>query len=107
MLQVPEMVFLFGISRGGITGEADMAASGDMAHSQLPAGEKRWLLRKAGALNSHNLYSEARQEEVGVQMDCQLQDGRVLQELVRSGDIWLIQASGQAWIRHINKSCKA
>ncbi|PRW44416.1 hypothetical protein C2E21_6582 [Chlorella sorokiniana] len=65
-----------------------------MARSPLPAGEKRWLLRKAGALDSCNPYSERRLAAEGqLQPDSLLQDGRVLQELVRRGDVWLLQAS--------------
>ncbi|KAI7836795.1 hypothetical protein COHA_009340 [Chlorella ohadii] len=85
--KVPKLVFLFCISKGksieeaGIAAHQELTASGDMAQSRLPAGEKRWLLRKAGALDSPNPYSGQPQGEGEQPLESQLRDGRVLQEL--------------------------
>lgn len=102
LLQLPKVVFLFGVSEGKCMSQADvdahkrLAACGDIAGSPLPAGEKLWLLKKAGALDSLNPYGGQALAAGGQpQLGSLLQDGRVLQELVRRGDVWLLQASKQ------------
>ena len=45
------------MSQADVDARKRLAASGDIAGSPLPAGEKLWLLKKAGALDSLNPYS--------------------------------------------------
>lgn len=92
-------MFLFGISEGKgmdlehISRRNRLAACTDIHGSLLLVNEKRWLLKKAGAREDHNPYSELPAAAGAQPLGSVLQDGRVLRELVLRGDVWLLQAS--------------